>query len=476
MRRTARPTARLKAAIACTVALAGCLRRSDFVPPAPPVPLDRATPAAAPPSGPLTAADVIRLALERNPDLHAAEARVAEARARLAEAESAFWPRLSANVAFLTGNAPSAFLFTRIDARRLPPGVDFNDPGTFSNLEEGLTLRWNLWNGGRDLLGRWAADSAATTTDLARQAAINALVATVVATYLDARAAGELLAADDAAVRTVEAQVGESRVKVEGGGALRSDLLSLEVRLAEAREQRIRTEVARRLALAILRQLLALGADAQLELAASGYDPGPLPKSAAEALVEAYHHRPEAAIARRAVERARLEVAAARRAYLPRLDVESRLYGDEAQVHQPAGDPNWTVAVALSVDLFDGGVRRAAIRRARAALDELTESDRTALLAVARDIETAYLHLEEARERYTVAAQAVGAAEETLELVSAQYRGGAATVTRYLEAEGARTRARTGKIQAQLDLDRATLEAQRAMGTLQFGDAGRSEG
>jgi outer membrane protein TolC len=408
----------------------------------------------------------VRLALERNPGIRAADARVAEARAGLAQAEAAFWPRLSADVSYLVGDAPSAFLFKRIDARALPPNTNFNDPGQFSNLEGNLALRWNLWNGGRDLLGRWVADTAAESARLARDAAANGLVAATLAAYLDGRAARALLAADDATVRTVEAQVEESRAKVEGGGALRSDLLSLEVRLAEAREQRARSEVAERLALTVLRDLLALPADAPLELADGGYDAGPLPATAAEALAEAYRRRPEAQIARRAVERARLELESARRAYVPRLDVESHLYGDDAEARFSPGDRNWTVAIALSVDLFDGGTRAAAVTRARAALDALTEEDRQALLAVAREVETAYLRLGEARVRAAVAAEAVGAADETLELVSAQYRGGAVTVTRYLEAEAARARAHTAHIAAQLDVDRAVVEASRAIGRL----------
>jgi outer membrane protein TolC len=378
----------------------------------------------------------------------------------------AFLPRVSADVTYLHGDAPSAYLFKRIDARRLPAQVDFNDPGAFSNLEGGLGLQWNLWNGGRDLLARWSADTVVQRATLARDAAINALVMTVVATFLDVRAADELSAADDTTVRTVEAQVAESRVKVRGGGALRSDLLSLEVRLAEAREQRFRSETASQLARAALRELLAVPADAAIALADSTYAAGILPETATDALTEAYRVRPEAAITRRAVEGARIDLAAARRAYLPRVDVVSRFYADVPDVHDSVKDPNYTVAVALSVDLFDGGVRAAAIQRAAAIVDELTESDRAALLAIARDVETAYLHLAEARARYQVAAQAVGAAEESLRLVAVQYRGGGATVTRYLEAEGAQARARTARIQATLDVDRATIEAQRAIGRL----------
>lgn len=454
--------------IAGTVLVAGCLRRVDFVPPPPPVPLDPSSALETMlPEGPLTAVEAVRLALARNPDLRAAEARVARARATLAVSTAAFWPRISGEASYLYGNAPSAYLFKRIDARTLPPAVDFNDPGRFINVEGGLGLTWNLWNGGRDLLGHWAADSAAASAGLARDAAVNMLVATVLSTYLDARAARELLAADDASVRTVEAQVAEGRVRVAGGGALRSDLLSLEVRLAETKEQRFRTETALRVALSALRALLALPPDARLELADEGLELATLPADQGEALEEAYRWRPEAALARRAVERARIELAAARRAYLPRVDVLSRLYVDvpEALRIDPQ-DPNWTVVLALSVDLFDGGNRAAAIRAAEAVTRELGEADRAALLAIARDVETAWLRLEEARARLDVATQAVGAAEETLQLVAIQYRGGAATVTRYLEAETAAARARTARIQARLDVDRAMVELHRSTGRL----------
>ena len=463
--------------VAAGFLLGGCVTREHFVPPPPPAPLRVVMPpAAALPTEPLTVDEAVRIALERNPDLRVAAARVAEAQARLAETEATFWPHLGAEVSFLRADAPSAYLFKRIDAHALPASADFNDTPSFSNLEAGLTLRWNLWRGGRDQLGRWAADADIGIAQLGRDAVANALAAAVVAACLDARAASELLATDDASVRAVEAQVAESRVKVEGGAALRSDLLSLEVRLAEARQQRVRTAIARRLALATLRELLALPADASLVLADAAYDAGPLPETAAQALTEAYRRRPETFAARRAVERAQIDLATAERAYLPRLDLESRLYGDDAEVRLEPGDPNWTVAVALSVELLDGGARAAGVRRARAALDDLTESDRKALLLVAREVETAYLRLEEARARLAVAVQAVGAAEESLELVSVQYRGGAATVTRFLEAEAARMRARTARIQAELDVSRAAVEARRAMGWLAGASAWGGEG
>jgi outer membrane protein TolC len=445
--------------------LAGCATRADFaVPPPPQAVAPRREEALPPvPPSPLTAEEAVGLALERNPDLLASRARVASALAALDAAEAALRPVLATEVQVLGGDAPSAYLFKTIDARNLAPATDFNDPGSFYNVEAGAALRWNLWNGGRDVLARWAAESAVEESRHGRDALANALVAGVVAAHLGGRAARELLAADEASVRTVEAQVEETRARVEGGSALRSDLLSLEVRLKQAEERRIRADVAHRLVLAALRRLLALEPGHPLDLADAAYPVGDLPGAATEALEEAYRRRGEVQAARRAVERARIEVERAERATSPRADLEARYYGDDEGLSL---DANWTVALALSFEVFDGGRRKAGVRSARAALERIEEEDRRALLEVARDVEEAYLHLEEAEARVAVASQAVGAGEETLDLVDRQFRGGSATVTRYLEAEQARTEARTALIRARLDLERARLDVARALGRL----------
>jgi outer membrane protein TolC len=471
-RRATPVAARAALLVVPLLAPAGCGGRAAYAPPPPLAPSEARAPRApqaAPdiPDHPLTAAEAVRLALARNPDVASARARVEAAQAGLDGAHAALWPRLSADAGYLRGDAPSAYLFKTIDGRSLAPGTDFNDPGLFDNLEYGASLRWTVWDGGRNLLAAWAASASIDFAQAGRDVAANALVAGVVAAFLEARAAGELIASDEASVKAVESQVAETKVRVEGGGALRSDLLSLEVRLAEARERRIQTDVARRTALATLRHLLALPMGARLELAPGGYDAGLLPAVLADALSEAYRMRPELAAARRAIERARIESDAADRAYLPRLDVEGRLYWDDADADFEGltwGDRNWWVGVGLSMDLFDGGSREAGRRRAKAALAEAGEADRKALQAVALDVETAYLRLDAARARLDVTSKAVAAAEETFELVEKQFRGGAATVTRYLEAEAARTQARSSAIRARMDVDRAQVDAARSVG------------
>jgi len=452
------------------VSVAACVSRAEFTVPPPPEPVaspPSAAPLPSPPEGPLNAEHAVALALARNPDLREAQARIDAALAGVDAARAALLPVLGADFSYLRGDAPSVYLGKTIDAQMLQPGVDFNDPGTFGYFELGTTLRWNLWRGGRDRLAVWAAEDFVAAAEAQRDAVRNALVAGVVAAMLDARAAQELLAADDASIRSVEAQVEETRVRVESGQALKSDLLSLEVRLAEAKERRIRTDVGRRQALVALRRLLAWPAGSPLEIADEEYPVAELPASEPEALAVAYRSRGEVAAARRAVEAARIEVERARRAYSPTLDFEGRWYGVDDRLGFDGDGGNWLFGLALNFDIVDGGRRRAGIRAARAALERMEEADRRALLGIAQEVESAYLRLEAARARYEVAAQAVGASEESLGLVEKQYQAGTATVTRYLEAEAACTQARTARIRAALDVESARVEAARAIGKLE---------
>ncbi|MFV1960147.1 MAG: TolC family protein, partial [Planctomycetota bacterium] len=208
--------------------------RSYFDVPAPPTPLGaRATASRKPVTlpGGLSLKQAVELARARNPDVGSAEASIQAALAGLTGARAQRRPVVSLDASIVGGNAPSVYLVKRIDARLLAPGTDFNYPGNFYNLEAGATLRYRVWDGGRRKLGEYAAEAGVHVARSRREIVMNDLSAMVVTTFLATKAAEELLRADEASVRTVESQVAQTRAKVEQGGALRSDLLSLEVRL-----------------------------------------------------------------------------------------------------------------------------------------------------------------------------------------------------------------------------------------------------
>ena len=418
------------------------------------------------PDGPLSVFDAVQAALRNNPDLQAAAHRIAQAEAGLAEARAAWWPGAGVDFGYMRADAPSAYLFKRIDARSFQTGTDFNRPGTFDNFELAGTVRWNLFEGGATRMRQRLAATEHTMSGLDRVALENAMIASVIAGYYDVLAAGEMIDTAEASARTVGAQLADVRKLYEGGaaGARRADVLALEVRAAEAQEHVLQARNARELARAALAHLLGIPPDRTLDLSGDDWQPRPLPDAYEAAVQEALVRRPELEAARLAVQRAGQARRLEESAHLPRVDLVGRTWFDDPKLRYNNHDMNWTLGIVLSWDIFDGGATRAREQRARFRVEEMRSLDRKAVLSVELDVRQAFLRKEEARARLAVAQKGLLQAEESLEQAGTLYRGGAATITRYLEAELALTSARVRVTRARFDLKKASADLARAIG------------
>jgi len=416
------------------------------------------------PDTPLSLERAVEIGLANNPDMDMALARIRQSEAMIDQARAAFWPSLSLYYEYTRGDAPSAYLFKVIDQRNLPPQVDFNDPGLFENNEVGLTARTNFFNGGRDYLRVRMAETGLAMGALDRQSIRNGLVMSVIHAYYDALAARDFIRISEESVETVKAQLRIMKVRYEAGGVLKSDVLSLEVRLAQAREDLIRARNAYSLAIASLGNLMGLDPDTGLALVEGSRVSPALPGGYEEGLPMALARRPELEKARLAVVQSRMGVDAARGEYLPRLDAQAKLYADDEGLQFESDRANWTAGMVMNWDFFTGFSTRAAAAKAEAALGELLAADRKAVLSVKLDLKSAYLRLAEAEARLEVSRASVAQAEESLRLVKTQYEGGSATVTRYLDAETARNRAETRAVAAFYDREKAQAAVARAVG------------
>ena len=187
-------------------------------------------------TGELNLEKVIRIALQNNPDIHMAVARIQQSEAMLDEAMSVFWPVIGIYGEYLQGNAPSAYLFKTIDQRQLPPNTDFNNPGWFENYEVGIHGRLNLFNGGRDYLHRRMAETGLQISQMDRDSIKNGLVTSVIHAYYSALAAERYVEISGDSVKTVKKEMEMVIVRYEAGSALKSDVLSLKVALAQSQE------------------------------------------------------------------------------------------------------------------------------------------------------------------------------------------------------------------------------------------------
>lgn len=431
----------------------------------------RASPA--PADGPLrlTLEEAVERAVADNPDIQIALRRISQAEATLDEANASFLPWVGMDTGYVRTDSPSTFLFKTIDSRSLAPGADFNNPGEAGFWETGVAARYNLFSGGRRIVERWRAETGVSARELEHQIARNALVAAVIRTFHDVQAAEANVRTATASVETVEAELAETRAQFDAGRALKSDVLSLEVRLAEAKDQRIQAENGRNLALAALANLLGGVPDDELELVFDESAGSSLEFDYPQALAEAMEKRPELARARKLVEAAAMKVSSQKTSFLPSVDAEARVYWVDETMSYDADNTNWFAGVQLRWSLFEGGARLARTRRARFELHEMMQADRKAALAVQLDVRTACLAVEEARSRLGVASASVEQAAESLDLVRKQFEGGTATVTRYLEAELMLTKARVRETNARYDLKKAIANTERAIGRFAAGGA-----
>lgn len=415
---------------------------------------------------PVTLPDAVRIALTNNPDSQMAVARIRQAEALFEKSRAAFYPTVSGYTEYTRADAPSAYLFKTIDQRRFAAGTDFNNPGTFGNYESGIHGRINLFNGGRDVLNLKISESGMAIHQADLQSIKNALTASVIRAYYDYLAAHDFIRIAMESESTVQAELEMMRVRLKAGGVLKSDVLSLEVRLAQAREDVLRSENQLKLAMAALANLLGVSPDKKILIRSEDHRFVNAPEEYADGVAIALNTRPELKKTRERLIQARMALDQAESDYLPTVDLRGKYYVDDPDMHYHRDRENWVVAVMLNWDLFTGFSTRADRKNTIGRIEELLAADRKTLLAIQLDVKNAYLRLSEAKARLEVAQKSVASAEESLSLVRKQFEGGSATITRYLDAELSRNTARTRSTRAYYDREQALAEIGRAIGVL----------
>ncbi|MBC2696223.1 MAG: TolC family protein [Desulfobacteraceae bacterium] len=83
---------------------------------------------------PVSLNDAIQIALANNPDNKIAVARIKQAEAMIEKADANFFPSIGFYTEYSQGDAPSRYLFKKIDQRLLPANTDFNSPGWYENF------------------------------------------------------------------------------------------------------------------------------------------------------------------------------------------------------------------------------------------------------------------------------------------------------------------------------------------------------
>jgi len=408
---------------------------------------------------PWTLERAMQQAMSANPDARLAQQRVAAAQAGLDQANAAFWPRVQLQSSYTGSDNPMQVFGSILNQRAYSSSLDFNNVPTVDDLNTRGLVTVPLYAGGRNIATRNAARAG---TDAARQddaAVRNALGFEVARAFHTVLKTRQFIQAAEMSVKSFEAGLAVAQKRFDGGALLKTGVLDIEVRLAQAREDLVRARNANALALRALRNLLGIESG-DFEVA------GPAPAIAAPDSGD-FSGRPELAAARHRERAAQEQARAAKGGYLPRVNAFGSLDHDYGWNYEHGGG-SWTAGALLQWDLWDGKLTRAKVREANASLESAREEQRKLRLALDLEVEQARLDLKAANERLNVTERAVSQAEESAGLIRSRFEQDAALPRDLIDAETALVTARVRRAEAEADRQIAITAVRKALGLPQL--------
>ena len=404
------------------------------------------------PQGRLTLAEAVDLALTNNPMVEATTAGVDAAVAGVSVAKAGRLPMLKFNEKYTNSNNPVYVFGTLLEQGRFGVNnfdVNFlNDPGSISNFRSGVNLQIPLFNRFRVSAGieqaRIRENQSQSDADWVKQQ----LRLHVIQAYFGLLVAQQRQTVAAEAVHTAEVEVENIRAKVDQGLAVRSDLLSMQVQLAEFRQQQVQAAGDEQTALASLNTVLSVPIGTVVQLSGNLEDREFPPPDQAQLIESALARRPDYLQSIQQVRLAEQQVRMAKGDFWPDLNLFAQVGHSSRDLTDGSGD--FAVGASLNFDIVDFG-RSARVAQAaaetRGARAEQTRTANQIRLEVVRAMQ-GYLT---SRQRLQLASAAVDQATEAQRIVQDRLDVGLTTVTEVLRAQTALLRARLNQLGARYE-------------------------
>lgn len=415
---------------------------------------------------PWTLERALEQALGSNPDARLAQQRIVAAQAGLEQANAAFWPRVQFQSSYTGSDNPMVAFGSILNQRAYSSSLNFNDVPSVDDLNARGLVTVPLYAGGKNTAVRKAAKANA---DAARQdnfAVRNALGFEVSRAFYTVLKTRRFIQAAEAGVTSFEGSLAVAKKRLDGGTLLKADVLDIEVRLAQAREELVRARNANTLAVRVLRNLLGIESG-DFEVADTA-PPVNAPNSSD------FSGRPELAAARHREQSAQEQARAAKGGYLPRVSAFGSVDYDYGWKYDNGGG-SYTAGALLQWDLWDGKLTRAKVREANANLESAREEQRKLRLALDLEVEQARLELKAANERLSVTDQVVAQATESVSLTRARFEQELALSSQLIDAETALVAARVRRAEAEADRQIAIAAARKALALPQLESRSQSK-
>ncbi|MEN6306027.1 MAG: TolC family protein [Armatimonadia bacterium] len=414
-----------------------------------------ATPPSSPPSlAPLqlTLQQALDQALRCHPDVLSAQAAVVQARAQARIQEARRWPTVD-----LEGSVSKTQSLGRPSN---VGGVVIVSSGQRSTQRDvAAVLNYNVYETTREREIQ-RAQTLAQAQAFGVPDAQRLLAFEVRQAYYNILAQRQLARAMMQSLAAAERHRDMVAARIEAGTAPESDLLPVEVEVAQARLDSVQAETQLDVALASLKALLQLPVDTTLNLADT-LPEGTFSGTAQQLVTLAEQARPDVSEQRLNVRAAQLATEVAKQQRGVQLEAgASADYGRHTGVTGEA----WSLQVGATYPLFDAGSARAAAVSAQAQQEQALQRLNGLLLNLQRDVESALQQLRQTTTGMEVASVARRSAENSLAAAEARYKEGLAIIIEVTDAQVALLQAQVSEVQARYDHSVALASLTEAVG------------
>ncbi len=410
---------------------------------------------------PLSLADAVNLALQRNPNILRAQKDLEVAQGIIIQTRAIAIPKLNSVGDF------SAAQPNDIDTLSAP-GITF---GTDENWASQLKLVQSLYEGGRILSAFRVARLTKERSMLDYQTAIANTVIDAQVAYYDVLLAVQQITVQEASVELLGRELTDTTRRYDAGTVPRFNVLRAEVELANARPKLIRARNSYRIAKNNLVNQLGFSVpretleDIPLKLAGK-LEAEPYKIELPRAIALALERRTELGSLRKTQALRGEDIINAKSTYKPSIQAFGGYDVHNSALSQDLSNEKhgWIAGVQLTWSLFDGRRTEGKVMEATALHEragvELDDAGRRIEL----EVRTAYSNFIEAEEVLKSQEKVVEEGEEALRLARARNEAGTGTQLDVLSAQTALTEARTTQIQALHDYAVARARLERAIG------------
>jgi len=400
----------------------------------------------------LTLDECIAIALEAQPSIQATLYDYAAARARVREAFSPLLPQLAGTA---TATRSNSTVLTTSTGRTVAVAVSRQPADTF--LAQ-VQLSQLLFDFGKTLaatqVARKLAEVSAEGVELQRQL----ITLTVKEAYTNILLAQRLIRVQEQALERAELNLSSAKGFVDVGTQPLSTAVRAEVDVANAKVDLINARNALRTARVALNTAMAVDASAQTEIKDNlEYEPTTIDRAALRA--EAIRQSPEYRQARLQSSAAEAGVQAASRNFLPNISGTGSYGGTQLDLN-----PTWSLGLAFTWNIFDGGNLVAAYDEAKANLGAASARVKVAELTLIQSLEQAEIAVEAAQERIQAARALIASSQENFRLAQGRFDVGVGTILELTDAQLALTQASNTEAQALADYRIALAQLDRAAG------------